>query len=113
MEIFAHPHPVGLLIVAAKTSVVYVFLVVGLRLLGKRELGQMNLYDLVLIAVLANAVQNAMVGDDTSLAGGLTAAATLLALNRLFTLWMARSRRIERFLVGEPVLILSEGKLLR
>src|ERR1041385_7404747 len=105
MELISHPHPFELLIVAAKTTVVYVFLVIGLRLLGKRELGQMNIYDLVLIIVLANAVQNAMVGDDSTLAGGLTAATTLLILNRLFTLAMARSRRLEHYLVGGPVLI--------
>src|SRR5256885_13395674 len=94
-DLFAHPHPPDLLIVAAKTTIVYVFLVAGLRLLGKRELGQMNIYDLVLIIVLANSVQNAMVGNDTTLDGGLVAAATLLILNRLFTLALTRSRKIE------------------
>ena len=60
-------------------------MVLGPRLLGQRELGQMSVYDLVLIVVLANAVQNAMVGSDTTLVGGITAASTLLVLNRLFT----------------------------
>jgi uncharacterized membrane protein YcaP (DUF421 family) len=108
----AHPRPSGLLIVAAKTTVVYCFLVIGLRLLGKRELGQMNIYDLVLIIVLANAVQNAMVGDDNTLAGGLVAATTLLLLNRLFTLVIGRFPRLEHALVGEPVLIVNNGDLL-
>src|SRR5205085_8655153 len=89
----------ALLIVAGKTTVVYLFLVAGLRLLGKRELGQMNIYDLVLIIVLANAVQNAMVGDDNTLLGGIVAATTLLVLNRLLTIIMVRSPRIERALV--------------
>jgi uncharacterized membrane protein YcaP (DUF421 family) len=92
--------------------VVYIFLVAGLRLMGKRELGQMNIYDLVLIIVLANAVQNAMVGPDNSLAGGLVAATTLLILNRILTVAMARSRKLERFMVGEPRLILNDGHLL-
>src|SRR5436305_13610228 len=103
VEIFTHPDPRGLLIIAGKTTIVYVFLVVGLRLLGKRELGQMNLYDLVLIIVIANAVQNAMVGEDTTLAGGLVAATTLLILNKILTLAMARSKKISHLLVGGPL----------
>lgn len=112
-NIFAHPNTAGLLIVAGKTAVVYVFLVLGLRLMGKRELGQMNIYDLVLIVVLANAVQNAMVGQDTSLDAGLVAAATLLALNWLFSAALNRSQAVERWLIGEPVLIARDGVLMQ
>ncbi len=112
LDVFTHPTPMGALIIAGKTTVIYIFLVAGLRLLGKRELGQMNIYDLVLIIVLANAVQNAMVGDDNSLAGGVVAAITLLVLNRIFTLAMARSPNLERFMVGEPLLILNDGQFL-
>lgn len=111
-EVFSHPDPLGLLAIAAKSAVIYVFLVVGLRLLGKRELGQMTIYDLVLIVVLANSVQNAMVGDDTTLVGGLVAALTLLVMNRLFTLLLTRYPRLERHMVGEPLLIVSDGHLL-
>src|SRR5258708_39290645 len=70
-DVFTHPDPLGLAMIAGKVTVIYLFLVVGLRLLGKRELGQMTIYDLVLIIVLANSVQNAMVGTDTSLVGGI------------------------------------------
>jgi uncharacterized membrane protein YcaP (DUF421 family) len=112
VEIFTHPSPHGLLVIAGKTTVVYFFLVAGLRLLGKRELGQMNIYDLVLIIVLANAVQNAMVGDDTTLLGGIVAATTLLILNRLLTIVMLRSPRLERAMVGQPLLIVNDGHLL-
>src|SRR5579864_3043421 len=111
-EVFTHPTPEGVAIIAGKTALIYVFLVVGLRLMGKRELGQMNIYDLVLIIVLANAVQNAMVGNDSSLVGGIVAAITLLILNRLFTLAMAKSPRLERAMVGDPVLILNDGQLI-
>jgi len=112
-SVFSHPKTASdTLIIAGKTAVIYVFLVLGLRLLGKRELGQMNVYDLVLIIVLANAVQNAMVGDDTTLIGGLVAAGTLLTLNRLFTQAMSRSSRLERIMVGEPMLILNDGALI-
>ena len=83
--VFSHPDLYGTAVIAGKSAVIYIFLVLGLRLLGQRELGQMSVYDLVLIVVLANAVQNAMVGSDTTLIGGIVAASTLLVLNRLFT----------------------------
>ncbi len=111
-QVFSYPGGDGLLIIAGKTAVIYLFLVAGLRLFGKRELGQMNIYDLVLIIVLANSVQNAMVGNDTTLAGGIVAAFTLLLLNRITTLAMARWSSMERYLVGQATLLSSEGKLL-
>src|SRR5438309_10150621 len=111
--VLSHPDLAGAFVIAGKTAVVYLFLIVGLHLLGKRELGQMNIYDLVLIIVLANAVQNAMVGNDTTLVGGLIAAATLLVLNRIFTFIMARSDKLEKFMVGEPMLIVNDGEILK
>jgi len=111
-DVFSHPDAHGLVLIAAKTTVIYLFLVTGLRLMGKRELGQMNIYDLVLVIVLANAVQNAMVGDDNTLLGGIVAALTLLILNRAFALLMAHSAKLERYMVGEPLLILNDGHLL-
>lgn len=111
--VFSHPDLPGALAIVGRTTVIYIFLVVGLRLLGKRELGQMTIYDLVLIVVLANSVQNAMVGNDTSLGGGLVAALTLLVLNRLFTLLLLHSPSLERRMIGEPVLIVSNGRLLK
>ncbi len=112
LQIFTYPEPTGLLIVAGKTAIVYFFLVVGLRLMGKRELGQMNIFDLVLIIVLANSVHNAMVGNDNSLAGGLVAATTLLILSRALALLLAGNQKLSRALVGEPLLIVSHGHLL-
>lgn len=111
-DVFTHPDPLGLLIIAGKTAIIYIFLVAGLRFLGKRELGQMNVYDVVLLIVLANSVQNAMVGNDTTLAGGLAAGLTLLTLNRGFTVAMDRSSKMERYMVGEPLLIVHDGHLL-
>ena len=110
--VLSHPSWRGVAVIAGKTAVIYLFLVVGLRLLGKRALGQMNIYDLVLVVVLANAVQNAMVGDDTTLAGGLVAAVTLLVLNRAVTSVLARSERFERLLVGQPVVLVDHGQLV-
>ena len=68
--------------VAIRTGLVYLFLVIALRLAGRREVGQMSILDLVVILVIANGVQNAMVGENTTLAGGLISAATLLILDR-------------------------------
>lgn len=111
------PHPSwarteAMAVIVGRTLVIYLFLVVGLRLVGKRAMGQMNLYDLILISVLANSVQNAMVGDDTTLGGGLAAATTLLLLNRLTTWLMRRYSRLERALAGRARVVAWHGRLL-
>ncbi|MGB8644390.1 MAG: YetF domain-containing protein [Anaerolineae bacterium] len=110
---FAFPDPAGALAIAAKTALIYVFLILGLRLLGQRELGQMSVYDLVLIVVIANSVQNAMIGQDTTLGGGLIAALVLLILNRGFTWLILRHPELKHWLIGEPILIVREGRLLQ
>ncbi|HEX9116371.1 MAG TPA: YetF domain-containing protein [Anaerolineae bacterium] len=110
--VFSSPDLPGALAIAGKTAVIYIFLVAGLRLLGKRELGQMSIYDLVLIVVIANSVQNAMVGQDTTLVGGLVAALTLLILNRAFTWLLVSNPRIKHLMLGEPVLIVRNGRML-
>ena len=111
--VFSGPDMSGALAIAAKTTLIYFFLIAGLRLLGKRELGQMSVYDLVLVVVISNSVQNAMVGQDVSLGGGLVAALALLIINRLLTWLMLRNRKIEHLIAGEPVLIVREGHLLQ
>lgn len=98
--------------IVLRTSVVYLLVVVGLRLLGKRELGQMSAFDLVLLLTLSNAVQNAMTGPDTSLTGGLVSAATLLALDRIFVFLSLRSPRLRHVFRGEPTLLIHDGQLL-
>lgn len=110
--IFDAPSVSGAAIIAAKTAVIYLFLILGLRVLGKRELGQMSLYDLVMIIVLGNAVQNAMINNDNTLVGGLVAATVLLVMNRLFNVVTVHSRPVQHLMVGDPVLIVSDGKLL-
>jgi len=112
LDVFDHPDTMGVIVIAAKTTIVYLFLVLGLRLLGKRELGQMTIYDMVLLIVLANSVQNSMVGQDNSLVGGLVAGSILLILNKLFNLAMIRSTKLRAVMVGEPRLILNHGHLI-
>lgn len=95
-----------------RTAVIYAALIVGLRLTGKRQIGQMAPFDLVIILLIANAVQNAMVGPDTSLIGGLVSAGALLALNFGVGAARERVRFFEHVVEGEPVVLVSGGKLL-
>jgi len=94
------------------TTVVYVFLIAGLRLLGRRQLGQLTVLDLVVVLVLGSAVETAMIHGDTSLTVGLTSAATLLILNRLLTLLLLHSRRLRHLVNGGPVLLVHRGAIL-
>jgi uncharacterized membrane protein YcaP (DUF421 family) len=95
-----------------RATVVYLFVVIGLRLTGRRTLGQLNTLDVVLILIIANAVQNAMIGPDTSLLGGLIAAATLLTVNVVTTALRSRNRRAERFFEGTPVVLINNGHIV-
>ncbi len=104
--------PLALAAVVIRTLAVYVALFLALRLGGKRELGQMTPFDLVVVLVISNAVQNAMVGPDTSLTGGLVAALTLLLANwgisRLGLRWAWLGRRI----IGSPSLLINRGEFV-
>ena len=91
--------------------VVYVFLLVMLRLSGKRQVGQLAPFDLVLLLVLSNAVQNSMNGGDNSLLGGLVSATTLIGLNYLVGALTYRSKRTEGLIEGRPQILIHNGKL--
>ena len=101
-----------LLDVALRTSVVYFALLIGLRLTGTRQLGQMSTFDLVLLLIIANAVQNAMVGPDTSLTGGLVAAGVLIGWHRVIDWWRLRSRGVSKLLAGEGIMLIHAGRIL-
>src|SRR5438046_10371216 len=101
-----------LLDVAIRTAIVYLARLVGLRLTGTRQLGQMSTFDLVLLLIIANAVQNAMVGPDTSLAGGLVAAGVLIGWHRVIDWWRLRSRGIAKLLAGEGIMLIHNGQML-
>jgi uncharacterized membrane protein YcaP (DUF421 family) len=90
---------------------VYLFLIIGLRLAGKRELAQLNPFDLVVLLTLSNTVQNAIIGNDTSLSGGLIGAATLLATNYLVVRFIHGNRKVEQLMEGKQVLLIENGKL--
>jgi len=98
--------------IALRTAVVYLVVLVGMRLAGKREMGQMTIFDLVLLLLIANAVQNAMVGPDTSLAGGLLAALVLLLLNALVARLRLRWPRLRQAIEGSPTLLVLHGTII-
>ena len=92
--------------------VVYFFLVVGLRLAGKRELAQLNPFDLVVLLTLSNTVQNAIIGNDNSLTGGLIGAATLLLVNAGVVRFLYTHERLERLVEGDPQLLIDHGVVM-
>ncbi len=101
-----------LLSVALRTAIVYVVLVVFFRVVGKREAGQLSTLDLIVLLVIANAVQNAMVGENVTLIGGLLAAAVILALDWALHMLNDRFPRLRKVVEGEPVLLVRDGEIL-
>jgi uncharacterized membrane protein YcaP (DUF421 family) len=95
----------------ARGAVVYVFLLILLRLTGKRQVGQLAPFDLVLLLVLSNAVQNSMNAGDNSLVGGLISATTLVGVNYIVGLATFRSKKLEAIIEGRPQVLIHNGKL--
>ena len=90
---------------------VYTFLVAGLRLAGKRELAQLNPFDLIVLLLLSNTVQNAIIGDDVTMTGGLLGAATLLALNWVVVRYLYGHPRLGRLIEGAPAVLIEGGRV--
>jgi uncharacterized membrane protein YcaP (DUF421 family) len=95
-----------------RTTIVYAFLLIGLRLAGKRELSQLNPFDLVVLLLLSNTVQNAIIGNDNSLIGGLVGATALLVLNAVVVRILFRFGKLDR-LEGKPEALIHNGRLVR
>ena len=91
--------------------VVYIFLIIGLRLSGKRELAQLNPFDLIVLLTLSNTVQNAIIGDDNSVSGGLIGATSLLAVNYLVVRFLYDHRKIDQLVEGKADVLIEEGKI--
>ena len=98
--------------VVLRSVAVYVFIVLAIRLFGKKELAQLSVVDLVFILLISNAVQNAMVGSDTTLAGGLIAALALFLTNFLFKKILFRNKKISEMVQGKSIVLVYQGKLL-
>ncbi|MDQ1803768.1 MULTISPECIES: DUF421 domain-containing protein [Chryseobacterium] len=97
--------------VVVRSLCVYLFMVVAIRLFGKNQLSQLNAGDVVLLLLISNAVQNAMVGQDTSLQGGLIAALVLFAANFILKRLMFSNRSFETFMEENPVILVKDGKI--
>jgi len=102
-----------LLQIVLRTGIIYLLVLIGVRLSGKREVGQMTPFDLTLLLLLSNSVQNAMTGPDTSLTGGAVAACTLLVLNYGVAAVSGSNRRLRRLIEGEPSLLVHDGKVIQ
>jgi uncharacterized membrane protein YcaP (DUF421 family) len=98
--------------IIVRSTAVYLAVLIGVRLVGRRSLGQRTAVDFVLILIVANAVQNAMIGSDTSLIGGLIAAATLFAFDRLLGKYLRGHERVRSLLEGSPVVLINNGQLI-
>jgi uncharacterized membrane protein YcaP (DUF421 family) len=105
-----HAYLYFLSLLLARTVIVYFFVVFGLRLMGKRELGQMHIYDVALLMALANAVQNAMTSGAGDLTVGIVCAGTLLILGRVLTGLFIRLPRFEERVCGTPTILVNDGK---
>ncbi len=98
--------------IVLRTIVIYLVVLVGVRLSGKREVGQMTPFDLTLLLLISNSVQNAMTGPDTSLIGGIAAAITLLILNYLIAELSGTNRRFRKAVEGQPTLLVHNGEVI-
>jgi uncharacterized membrane protein YcaP (DUF421 family) len=112
-EIWKHMFVVGLPIMEKilRPIVVYIFLIVGLRLSGKRELVQLNPFDLVVLLTLSNTVQNAIIGDDNSVSGGIIGATSLLVINYLVVRFLYKHRALDQFIEGRADVLIEDGKI--
>ena len=112
-EIWSHMFVLGLPILEKilRPIVVYIFLIIGLRLSGKRELAQLNPFDLVVLLTLSNTMQNAIIGDDNTVIGGIIGATSLLAINYLVVRFLYGHRKLDQIVEGRADLLIEDGKV--
>src|ERR1044071_747917 len=106
------PAPHVLLEIIFRTAIIYLVVLLGVRLSGKREVGQMTPFDLTLLLLISNSVQNAMTGPDNSLLGGIAAAFTLLILNCVAAELSGGNRRFRKLVQGQPSLLIHDGQVI-
>jgi uncharacterized membrane protein YcaP (DUF421 family) len=113
-EIFDHLAVPDLYLVEkiARPVLVYAFLLIGLRLAGKRELAQLSSMDLIVLMTLSNTVQNAIIGNDNSVFGGIVGASTLLLCNYLVVRFLFRHEKLDRLIEGEATTLIDNGRIL-
>ena len=101
-----------ILLVALKSIIIYLFVILAIRLFGKKELSQLSIIDLVFILLISNSVQNAMVGNNTTLLGGITAATALFVVNWILKDLIYESKTVSQTLQGQPVILIYQGKVI-
>lgn len=94
------------------TFVIYLFIVIAIRLFGKKELAQLSVVDMVFILLISNAVQNAMVGPDSTLSGGLVAASTLFIMNYIFKYLQYRFPKFGKVIEGDATMLIYKGEIM-
>jgi len=98
--------------IVARSVIVYLFVILAIRLFGKKELSQLSIIDLVFILLISNSLQAAMIGNDTSLVGGLIAAGSLFIVNWLLKNLIYKSKRISETIQGSPIMLVYQGKVI-
>lgn len=106
-------HLMDYLIIAGKSITIYIFIILAIRIFGKKELSQLSVIDLVFILLISNSVQNAMVGTDTSVGGGIVAALGLFITNYFFKIILRKSNKFNKLVQGEKIVIVVGGKIQR
>jgi len=101
------------ILIILRSVSVYLFIILAIRFFGKKELSQLSIIDLVFILLISNSVQNAMVGNNTSLAGGLTAAGALFIVNWTLKNFIYRSKGLSQAIQGSPVMLIYGGKIIK
>src|SRR6476660_6862373 len=110
-HLFVLSDDISILEKIVRPILVYVFLIVGLRLAGKRELAQLNPFDLVVLLTLSNTVQNAIIGDDNSVIGGVIGATTLLAVNYFVVRFLYSHEKLDHLIEGNCDELITDGKI--
>lgn len=112
-KIFLDMFHMGLPIVekVLRTIIIYFFLIVGLRIAGKRELAQLNPFDLVVLLLLSNTVQNAVIGEDNSITGGIIGASTLFIINYVMVRVLYGHQKLDQLIEGEADILVDNGKI--
>jgi uncharacterized membrane protein YcaP (DUF421 family) len=100
------------LIIATKSIAVYFFIILAIRIFGKKELAQLSVIDLVFILLISNSVQNAMVGENSTLQGGIAAALALFSCNYVFKFFMRKSDRFSKIIQGDKILLVHDGVVI-
>lgn len=104
--------PIPIIEKIIRPIIIYLFLIIGLRLAGKREMAQLNPFDLVVLLTISNTVQNAIIGSDNSVSGEIIGAATLLILNYFVVRFIHHNKHLEKILVGSEVQLITDGKMM-